>query len=220
MIKTILIGLLLASILTISRQCVNRITIAKNGRIQITWTNNLPGDFSFTNKWSYPEGIFKNNYNQLVCDGFCPERSYSMKDNLGQIFPDSIKAYYQLIDTTHLFHSINCEAWCYEWAGTEFIKAQYTNGDTIKCETEKNVATHCSLNLIIIGNSCIPTIELFGIADSVKTVYTCSNGYINIDNNFYKSGILKMEFNFNFYHPESPEIKMFWKGRAFTAIKK
>jgi len=42
--------------------------------------------------------------------------------------------------------SIECEAWCYEWAGTNKIFAKQKSKDTIFCYTATNVATHCSLN--------------------------------------------------------------------------
>ena len=32
--------------------------------ITIEWVDNLSGDFSFTNNWSYPEGVYKNEYGQ------------------------------------------------------------------------------------------------------------------------------------------------------------
>lgn len=218
--KTIIIVLLLTLILPSCGQNEKKLVSADKGRIKVTWTNKLSGDFSFTNNWSYPEGIYKNKYGQLVCDGFCPDESFSMKDSTGRIFQDSIKAYYQLIDTTHLFHSIDGEAWCYEWAGTDYIKAQLLKGDTIKCETLTNVGTHSSLNLIITGNTCIPTIELYSVAAPDKKVYYCSEGYINIEKGSLEDGILKTQFSFNFYHPEDPKIIMFWKGIAMTTIEK
>ena len=40
--------------------------------VLINWVDQLSGDFSFTKIWSYPEGIYKNEYGQISCDGFCP----------------------------------------------------------------------------------------------------------------------------------------------------
>jgi hypothetical protein len=218
--KIILIILFLTLILPACGQKTNNQGSSDNGQIQIIWTNKISDDFSFTDKWSYPEGIYKNQFDQLCCDGFCPQRTYSMRDSSGRIFPDSLIAYYQLIDTTHLFHSIKCEAWCYEWAGTDFLKAQFLNRDSIKCYTLTNIATHCSLHLLISNNNCTPTIELNSISKSEKIIYTCSDGYIKIDKGSFENGILKTQFNFNFYHPENPKIKIFWRGIALTIIEK
>jgi hypothetical protein len=99
-------------------------THAGKGQINIEWSRNIEGDFSFAEKWSYPEGVYRNTYGQLGCDGFCPPEIDLMMDSTGLIYSDSLKAFYKLIDTTHLSHTIQCEAWCYEWAGTDFITAR------------------------------------------------------------------------------------------------
>ena len=43
--------------------------------IEIKWVSNIKGDFSFNTKWSYSEGIYKNEFGQLSCHGFCPPES-------------------------------------------------------------------------------------------------------------------------------------------------
>jgi len=217
--KLIFLALVLILILSACGQIKYKTLPADNGQIQITWNNKLSGDYSFTKNWSYPEGVYKNTFGQLSCDGLCPERTYSMKDSTGRIYPNSLRSFYQLVDTTHQNHSIQCEAWCYEWAGTNFINAIHSNGDSIKCITLTNSATHCSLHLILTDNICIPIIELNSIAEIDKIVYICKDGYINIDRKLWKKGTLKTEFSFNFLHPENPSIPMFWKGRAFVKIE-
>lgn len=37
------------------------------GEILITWQDSIAGDFSF--KEDYPEGVYKNEFGQLSCDG-------------------------------------------------------------------------------------------------------------------------------------------------------
>ena len=64
--------------------------------IQITWADNLLGDFSFKENWEYLEGVYKNEFGQLSCDGFCPPETDQMKDKNGKIFEDSLAAFYQL----------------------------------------------------------------------------------------------------------------------------
>jgi hypothetical protein len=52
--------------------------------IKIKWVNSLLGDFSFTNKWSYPLGVERKKDGKAGCadGGFCPERCYSMLDSV------------------------------------------------------------------------------------------------------------------------------------------
>jgi hypothetical protein len=100
-----------------------QIEITKATPIRIKWVANLNGNFSFRHKWEYPEGVFRNKYGQISCDGFCPDEIESMMDKNGKIIRDSLKAFYKLVDTAHIPYSISSSAWCYEWSGTEFIDA-------------------------------------------------------------------------------------------------
>jgi len=189
------------------------------GEIKINWADNLQGDFSFSRNWDYPEGVYKNDFGQLSCDGFCPSGTDRMKDETGKIFEDSLEAFYKLVDTTHQFYSIKSDAWCYEWAGTNFATATKSK-DTVFCFTHNNAATHSRLNLIITGNRCTPLIKLSSIAGPGETrTYLCNGGQIEIDRNLYDKGILKAKFDFTFDHKENPAKPMFWKGEIYTEIK-
>lgn len=187
--------------------------------IRINWVSDLTGDFSFRYKWSYPENIFRNEYGQLYCDVDCPERIDAMRDNKGRIYKDSLKTYYKTIDTTHQAHSIKCDAWCYEWAGTDYIEV-IQNGDSIHCYTLNNAATHCSLHLELDKINCNPYIILTSIIAGRNAVYYCTNGYIKIDKKLWQQGIMKAEFSFNFEHAENPQKPIYWKGKIYTRIKK
>lgn len=191
---------------------------AESGEIQISWLDSLTGDFSFTKNWEYPEGVYKNEFGQLSCDGLCPPEIDRMKDEKGKIYEDSLKAFYQLLDTTHLFHSIQSEAWTHEWAGTNFVTASRKNADTTICFTYNKIATHSSLILTIIKDKCIPTIELNSITHTETKIYNCKNGQIEIDKSLWEKGILKANFNFVFDHIENPQKTMYWKGKIYTTI--
>jgi hypothetical protein len=188
------------------------------GRIKIQWTENIPGDFSFTTKWSYPENIFKNSFGQLCCDGSCPETLSAMQDSVGRIPAASLQKYYRLFDTTHQFHTIAGTAWCYEWAGCDFIKAERISDTLVRLVTLQNAGTHCSLVLIIAGDVCTPSIELTGIASPGTRIYKCRNGSIKIDRKSWSKNIVKAEFSFNFLNTDEPGRKMFWNGKIFTPI--
>jgi hypothetical protein len=187
-------------------------------KIQIQWIDNLKGNFDFRTKWSYPEGVYKNGFGQLDCDGLCPEGIESMKDDQGIIYPDSSAKFYHLLDTTHQYHSISCEALCYEWAGTDFISALRANNNRLLCSTQTNAGTHCSLIFEILNNSCIPRIALNSITPIGRKTYYCAGGFIKIDKKMWSQGFLKAEFNFNFSNTDEPGQKLFWKGRIYTKI--
>lgn len=89
----------------------------------MVWREHLSDDFSFIEQWDYTEGVYQNEFGQLTCDGLCPPETDGMKDEKGMILVDSLTAFYQLVDTMHQFHTIQSDAWCYEWAGTNFATA-------------------------------------------------------------------------------------------------
>jgi hypothetical protein len=193
----------------------------KPGEVIINWKENLSGNFSFKENWEYLEGVYKNNFGQLSCDGFCPTEIDRMKDENGRIYEDSLRSFYQLVDTTHQFHSIQSDAWCYEWAGTNYVTVKQLSKDTVICFTHNNVATHSSLNLIITKDKCTPIIELNGISSLTRTkTYAFKSGQIIIDNNLWDKGILKAEFDFTFDHKENPNKPMYWKGKIYANIDK
>jgi hypothetical protein len=187
--------------------------------IKINWVSSVKGDFSFTKKWSYPEGVELNEHGQLSCDGFCPPEAYAMIDSTGKICTDSLTAFYNIVDTSHQSYSIQCKAWCYEWAGTDFIEAIQKSADTIYCYTLLNAATHCSLQLNIVGDKCFAFIDLNSVVKGGSAKYNCTNGYITVDKSLWKKGIVKAIFSFNFEHKENPKKPIYWKGKFFTRIK-
>ena len=187
---------------------------------KINWVTTVKGNFSFRHKWEYPEGVYKNKYGQLSCDGNCPTEIDNMIDQKGKIKKDSIKSFYKIVDTSHLYHSISSTAWCYEWDGTDFIEAKKQSIDTIVLKTEFNVSTHCSLHLIIVGDYCYPLIDLNSIVSGGGAIYYCTGGYISIDKILWEKGIVKATFNFKFKHDENPKKPIFWKGKIYSQIQK
>lgn len=114
--------------------------------------------------------------------------------------------------------TISCEAWCYEWAGTDAAVAKRAGTDTVHCYTLMNEATHCNLNLVFVKDSCTPTIELKSIAPNGDKIYTFKTGWIKIDKNLWQRNILKAEFDFDFVNDEN-EKRVFWKGKIYARIK-
>lgn len=188
--------------------------------ITIKWVDDLLGDFSFTNNWSYPPGVEMKADGKAGCGdgGSCPERCYSMLDRNGIVIKDSAQIFYQLLDTAHQHHSIQCEAWCYEWAGTDFVEVFRDSKDGIFCYTTTGIATHCSLQLEILKNICKATIDLNSITPDGCATYYCTDGFIMIDKKLWEKGIMKAEFSFNFEYNEDPERPIYWKGKIYAKI--
>jgi hypothetical protein len=195
------------------------ISKSDEGWVKIQWTDSLHGDYSFHTRWDYPEGVYRNEFGQLSCDGLCPEGTESKKNKYGKIYSDSLAAFYNLVDTTHQFQTIQSEAWCYEWGGTNFIIGAYKGMDCVEFHTLMNSATHCSLNLIITNGLCYPSIQLVSITSAGNKTYNCSGGYVLVDPLLWKKGIFKSEFNFTFTHPENPRQPIYWKGLIITKIE-
>jgi hypothetical protein len=188
--------------------------------ISVKWVDSLTGDFSFIKKWSYPMGVEMKKDGRAGCadGGFCPERCYPMMDSLGIVFKDSAEIFYTLLDTVHEFFTIECEAWTYEWGGTNFIDVQRASKDRIECKTGRNIGTHSSLHLDIIKDSCFAFIDLRSVVPNGNAVFYCASGDISIDKSSWENGILKAQFSFVFSHKGSKP--MYWKGKIHSQINK
>ncbi|MBX2907876.1 MAG: hypothetical protein KF744_17660 [Taibaiella sp.] len=188
--------------------------------VRVLWTDTVSGDFSFRNKWSYQPGVSKMADGQVRCDGFCPPHTEKMLNADGRIIPDSIAAYYRLVDTTHLYHTLASEAHCHEWAGADYITA-HKRHDTIAADTYCNPATHCSLRLRIKGDKCYATIienSIRATRDKPRKRYYCTRGEMTIDSALLKRGILKAGFDFHFRAPKGFG-DMYWRGRIYKTIE-
>ena len=187
------------------------------GQLAIEWKKDLKGDFTFANQWDYPAGVYKNEYGQLSCDGFCPPETDAMKDLQGRIFDDSLSAFYQWVDTTHQVHSLQSEAQCPEWAGTDYMFATRVQ-DTIVCYSLCNAATHCSLRLRLIHNTCMASVLLQSITGRTTT-YLLERGYIKIDPEQLQKGILKAAFQLDFGKDRLSGKPVLWKGLIYTKVQ-
>ena len=116
-------------------------------------------------------------------------------------------------------HSLESEAWCYEYAGVSEITVKKLNKDSIECYTLANAATHSTLNFYIINDIVSnPRIELNSITDGKRTFF-CNKALIKVDKKAMQRGILKAEFDMKFNHVENPKKQMFWKGKIYAKIR-
>jgi hypothetical protein len=153
----------------------------------------------------------------LVCNGFCPGRLDKLTDSSGRIIDDSMAVYYQILDTTHYFHTLHCTSNCSEFAGTDFIYATTQTSGTVECYTLAGVATHCRLMLSIKSDTCFASAELKSIIAGEDQAYTCTGGHVTIDPEQWKKGIIKAAFRFEF--DANTREHIFWEGLILCPIK-
>ncbi len=191
----------------------------KTEYLPIKWVDNIEKDFSFKDEWSYLEGIYKNKFGQLSCDGICPPEISRMINEEGKIFQDSLSAFYQIVDTSHLYHSIKSEAWTYEWAETDFINFEKQADNSIIGQTVCNASTHSSLIIKIKNNSATAWIDLNSVGKLGKQQFPLNRGKITIDKPLFDKGIIKAEFDLKFVNTLEADNEMFWKGLIYSKIK-
>lgn len=189
---------------------------------QVSWVEVLAGDFSFKDKWSYNENVFTNEFGELVCDGFCTERLNGMRDQNGRIIADSLTVYYRLLDTSHYYHTIQCESSCSEFAGTNFIDVKQVGIDSFFCQTHTTVGTHCSLHISFSRKSIKAGVRLNSIIHGGDHSYECINGVVRVEEQAMKKDILKAEFYltcWNGVDGDNGEY-IYWKGWIYAPVKK
>ncbi|SNR37841.1 hypothetical protein [Lutibacter flavus] len=187
-------------------------------RIKIEWVENLNGDFSFSEKWSYGDGIYRNQNGELRLDsGMVPEeiaetitRKY---DENNRIYKDSLTEYYKIVDTTHIFHSIKSNGNYYHM---EFKKMG--NGE-IKGETINNISGYSHLHIKLKNDYCYAWIEYNSVSDEGNHIFNLKNGRILIDKSLFKKGIIKTEFDFDFKNTLDLNEKWSRKGKIYSYIK-
>ena len=209
--KSIVIILICLTILSFTKKDETR-------WISIEWIESIENDFSFKEEWSYPEGVYKNKFGQLSCDGICPSEIDRMKDEEGRIYPDSLNAFYAIVDTNHMFHSIKSEAWTYEWAGTDFMTFHKQADNSILGQSSCNVATHSRLNIRIKNDSVSAWIDFNSITDIGKHIFPLKQGQIKIDKQLLENGVIKAEFDLKFINTLDIEREMYWKGWIYSKV--
>jgi len=201
----------------ISCKTIDKKTVT-NPCIIIEWTTDLKGDFSFKENWSYKEGVYKNSHGQLSCDGSCPVAIDRMKDNTGKIYKASLKAFYKLIDTTHIYHSLKSENKMYEYSGTDYIHFKKLKNGTIKGESQNNVSTHSNLIIDLKNNSCTASVYFNSIRDLGINTFPLKSGTIKIDKTLFENGIIKAVFDFEFVNTLETNKQLYWKGNIYSKI--
>ncbi|MFI5204504.1 MAG: hypothetical protein ACHQF2_08415 [Flavobacteriales bacterium] len=188
----------------------------------VGWAEQVIGDFSFKDQWSYSEGVYKNQWGQLSCDGLCPPEIDRMKDEKGKIYNDSLEAFYKIIDTSHFYYTLQCESSCSEFAGTNFIEVNQIDSDSFFCQSRTTVSTHCSLYITFTKKSIKSGVRLNSIMPYGDDSYECISGVMHVEEKAWKKGILKAEFYFTFWNAADGEASeyIYWKGLIYSPIEK
>ena len=186
---------------------------------QLLVKNLSGGQFDFQNDWSYPENVFVNQWGQLSCDWMCPPEIDRMKDVNGRIYDDSLTAYYQIIDTTHLPHTISCETSLYEYTGTHFIQFRETE-DGIVGTTTSNASTHSVLTIQLVNGVCYAWVDFNSIRDLGQQRFELLTGRIILDKSSYETGIIKGSFDFRFRNHIDASVPLFWRGTIVAPIER
>ena len=189
-------------------------------KLEIDWTETVEGDFKFIEKWSYPEGVYINRFGQLSCDGICPIGIDDMKDEEGKIINDSLEAFYEIIDTTHLFYSLKSETSSYEFGDSNFVRAIKKPNGQIWISSETNISTHSSLKIEIEKSKFSAKIDFGSITPIGNHSFRMKKGILQIEKSYWKKGILKAKFNLSFEDTLNPKRDLFWKGIMFKEIEK
>ena len=210
--KSIIIPLICLSLLSCTKK-------KETDSTSIKWVDHIENDFSFKDKWSYPEGVMKNKFGQISCDGICPPEIDRMKDEEGRIFPDSLEAFYHIVDTTHLYHSIASETSTYEWTGTNFITFKRKKDGSLMGQSACGVSTHSSLNIYIKDDFFNAWIDFNSITELGENRFHVKMGQITIDKPLLEKGIVKAEFDLTFKNTIDVSQKIYWKGLIYSKIE-
>lgn len=193
--------------------------VEKNiNRTPVKWVDNLSKDFSFKDKWSYPEGVFRNEFGQLSCDSGICHGIDGMKGDDGKILKNSLKAFYKIVDTTHLYHTLKSTTSVSEWSGANFINFKKQADNSIIGQSECHISTHSSLNIIIENDSATAWIDFNSITNLGRYKFPIKKGEIKIDKNYFKKGIIKAEFDLTFLNTLDQDKIMYWKGLIYSSI--
>lgn len=220
-IKFIIISLLF--LIGISCKTSKNKTNSEN-RIKIEWVENLNGDFSFNEKWSYRDGIYRNKNGELRFDTGLISLEFEktinrMKDETGEIYKDSLTKYYKIIDTTHIFHSIKSEAKVYENTVYDHFEFKKMKNGKIKGETINNVSGYSHLHIKLENDYCYAWNDYKSIFDLGNHIFNLKSGRILIDKTLFQKGIIKAEFDFKFKNTLEKTKKLSWKGKIYSKIK-
>lgn len=182
--------------------------------IPISWFDELRGDFSFSNKWKFTDGIYLNDYQQIIC-WKCPPRPDKMLDKRRKIIADSMAIFYKLIDSTRHYFSLDSRSTLTDMNGNHFISVKKYGEFTLEGFTNNNDGVNCSFFFRIKDDFIDSWIY---VKDNSKTkIYYLKEGKFFADKKAFEKEILKAKFSF-IYQSENGFKPLYWSGKIYAKI--
>ncbi len=183
--------------------------------IPISWFNDLKDDFSFAHKWEYADGIALNEYQQIIC-WKCPPRAQKLLDKRQKIISDSIHVFYQLIDSSRQYYSLESRSTVTNLKENHFIEVKKYGDFTMEGFTKSKDTSNCSL-FFRVNNDFI-TSWIYLKNESGMKIYQLMDGKFFADKSAFEKGILKANFSF-IYESENSFKALYWSGKIYCKIK-
>ncbi|MGM0443979.1 MAG: hypothetical protein ACQEQV_07320 [Fibrobacterota bacterium] len=183
------------------------------------WSHQNDESFTFTEKWSFSSGVYRNSFGQLSYDGIPGGAVEKFKDSTGYIPPQSRDLFYSLVDTTRRYHTLSMTGWCYEWAGSHFMDARTLPKGAVRCVCRCSRGTHCSLILVLTDSVCRARVHLNSITRARPVDFRCSSGAIEVDRELLRRDTLRATFDFIFRNHLEPKTPIWFRGKIFTPVR-
>ncbi|MEO1412771.1 MAG: hypothetical protein AAFW73_22965 [Bacteroidota bacterium] len=185
----------------------------------VRWVDKLDANFEFTKEWTYPDDIHRNRFGQLVCLSNCPPELEEMRDEAGKVFPQFLPTLYGLIDTSHLFYSLESETNAPDFLESHFVTVSGNRGEEVCVRSATNVVTHSSLNIRIKASTFSEWIDFGSIVPTTdKHRFELRHGTLEIDRGLWERGILRAKFDFRFDDTLFHKQEIPWTGRLNQEI--
>jgi len=193
-------------------------TVENDTVIIIEWFNNLKGDFSFASKWSYAENIGLNKAQQIACLKNCSDRAQKMMDDEGLILSDSTDLYYQIIDSTRKYHTLDSRSTLYDWKTSNFIKVRRYGNFVLEGSVIQDSISNCSL-FFRIKDDYLTAWAYHKPIKGESKIFRLNRGKIFLDREAFDKGIFKATFSFTFENDVNSLKALFWSGKIYTKIE-
>lgn len=186
---------------------------SKGIKLKITWVDSIHGDFSFTEIPYEKTDFLHLSFPTIEEDSLFKARIARMRNDDNQIIQDSMETYLSLVDTS-LHYSIYSEEVPY--GGTQGTALMSFSQIKSTISGVYGDIFGNSMN-IVIENNTVSAWTVWNVINSQgawNSVQPLAGGYINIDRNLYKKGIIKAEFDFSFESTQN------WKGLLYSKVHK
>ena len=207
----------------------------QTAKINIKWTDNLDGDFSFKNRWQYEQStinvIVKTEALMVLGNGDEEALSKKWEKRENELSTDEMYS-----NTMHYPYTLQTNG---ESEQLDYILAEQIDSNTVECQSSGNTVVDevgdAWLNLNIVENECYPIIGFtkynihkdflvqkrwmnqYDKPDPFETIYPCTEGSITIDKPIWDRGWLKASFSFVFNSFHSGNFTL--SGNIFTPIR-